>query len=71
MGSNKSVGQNSFEIEQFNVGWLELTFKIYSFTLYFLIPTSNFKLLYLRAVLTYRDGAHLFGNLKSSIYHNL
>ena len=71
MGSNDSVGQKSFEIEQFKVGWLEIIFEIFSFTLYFLIPPSNFKLLYLSAVLTYRDGTHHFGNLRISTYHIL
>ena len=47
MGHNNSKYQNSLEIEQLKVGWLELTFKIFSFSLYFLIPPSNFKLLYL------------------------
>ena len=38
MGYNNSVGQISFEIEQFKVGWFKLTFEIFSFSLYFLDP---------------------------------
>ena len=70
MGCNNSVVQNSFEIEQFKVGWMELTFKVFSFSLYFFIPPSNFKLMYVRAVLTYIDGTHHFGNLRSSIFYH-
>ena len=67
MRCNNSVGQNSFEIEQFKVGWLELTFEIFPFSLHFFIPPSNFKLLYLRTVLTYRDVSPHFGKLKNRI----
>ena len=66
MGCNNSVGQNSFEIEPFKVGWLESNSEIFPFSLHFFIP-SSFKYIYLRAVLTYRDGTHHFGNLRSSI----
>ena len=70
MGHNNSKYQNSLEIEQLKVGWLELTFKIFSFSLYFLIPPSNFKLLYLRTILTYRDVSPHFVKLKNRILHS-
>ena len=67
MGCNNAVGQNSFEIEQFEVGLLEFTYKIFSISLYFFIPLSNFKLLYLRTILIFRDVIPHFGNLRNRI----
>ena len=67
MGCTNSVGKNSFKIEQFKVGLLELTFKILSFSLHFIFPPSNFKLLYLCSILNYRDVSPHFGNLRNSI----